>query len=566
MKQAVAWTGVIMAVGVVATAAWGGGEQAPAVVPQPVELRQTGGEFVLTDQTTIVAEEELRGVAGALQGMLGPATGYALEVVGEGRGPGAIVLRRSGRLTGRLGREGYRLTVQPEGVVIEGAEAAGVYWGCQTLRQLLPAEIYRPARVEGMAWAMPCVEIEDCPRFSWRGLHLDVSRHFLPKEFVKKYLDLMALHKLNVFHWHLTDDQGWRLEVKRYPRLTEVGAWRRQTQVGRSRERPRRFDGKPHGGYYSQADVREIVAYARERFITVLPEIDVPGHTQAAIAAYPQLGAARPGGPAPEVLTYWGGCEVVLNATEETMAFVQGVLEEVLELFPGAYIHVGGDEVDRALWREDARTAERLGELDLKSLEELQGWFVRRLDAFLTERGRRLVGWDEILEGGLAAGATVMSWRGEAGGVAAARAGHDVVMTPADFTYFDHYQGDPNAEPLAIGGFTPLERVYGYEPIPPELTAAQARHVLGAQGQLWTEYVPDARRAEYMAYPRACALAEVVWTPAERKHYQDFLRRLETHLKRLTALDVNYRPAEGARGSAGREKTDEPDRHVKPRG
>ena len=371
---------------------------------------------------------------------------------------------------------------------------------------------------------------------------LDCGRYFMPKEFIKKLIDLLALHKMNVFHWHLTEDQGWRIEIKKYPRLTEVGAWRKETLKGHlevTRLRPR-YDKRPHGGYYSQADVREIVAYARQRFITVVPEIEMPGHSQAAIAAYPELGNLA----APlEVSCTWGIHENVFNVNESTLLFLQDVLAEVLDLFPSQFIHIGGDECPKKQWRNSPVAQARMHELGLRNEDELQSYFIRRMDTFLNAHGRRLIGWDEILEGGLASDATVMSWRGEQGGIAAARAGHDVVMSPDHYTYLDYYQSwKIRREPLAIGGLLPLKKVYNYEPVPSALSSEEARHVLGAQGQVWTEYMPTPKSAEYMIFPRICALAEVLWTPAELKNYAGFTRRLEQHISRLKVLDVNYRP------------------------
>jgi hexosaminidase len=372
-------------------------------------------------------------------------------------------------------------------------------------------------------------------------MHLDVSRHFMPKEFVKKYIDLLALHKLNTFHWHLTDDQGWRLEIKKYPRLTSVGAWRNATLVGKpNRDSTREsYDGKLHGGFYTQDDAREIVAYAKERFVRVVPEIEMPGHAQAAIAAYPHLGNL---GDTVPVWTRWGVTPYIFNPSDTTIAFLKDVLTEVLGIFPGEYIHIGGDEAIKPQWDSSARAQARMKELGLKDSHELQSWFIKQMDSFLTSKGRRLVGWDEILEGGLADNAVVMSWRGITGGLAAARASHDVVMTPQKPTYFDHYQSRNTAgEPLAIGGFNPLDSVYAYEPIPPELEPQFAKHILGAQAQIWTEYIEGPKNVEFMAFPRAAALAEALWTAPARKNFADFSRRLEPHLERLQALDVKFR-------------------------
>jgi hexosaminidase len=514
-----------------------------SIVPWPVRLERHAGRFTLTRGTVIATDAAMREVGYTLADLLFPATGFRLPVQSRAPGPGAVISIRRDTTLARLGEEGYRLDVAAARVTIRAPAPAGAFYAVQTLRQLLPAEIVREAPVTGQTWTMPAVSIEDQPRFPWRGGHLDVGRHFMPKEFVKKFIDLLALHKLNRFHWHLTEDQGWRLEIRKYPRLTAVGAWRRETLVGRQRAYADttewRFDGRPHGGFYTQDDVREIVAYARARFVTVVPEIEMPGHAQAAIAAYPELGNT---GEALATSTHWGVHAHILNAEEATVRFMQDVLAEVLELFPDRYVHIGGDEAVKTEWQASERAQARIRELGLKDEAELQSWFIHRMDEFLSGRGRTLVGWDEILEGGLAPNAVVMSWRGMAGGIAAAKAGHDVVMTPTSHTYFDYYQSrDTTGEPLAIGGYLPLDTVYAFEPVPPELAPDEARHILGAQGQVWTEYIPHPKRVEYMAFPRLSALAEVVWTPRQRKDYADFTARLDTHLKRLEILDVNYR-------------------------
>jgi hexosaminidase len=518
-----------------------------AVIPQPVSMTPRSGRFTLNRSTVIWTDRVSTAIGHQLARYLEPATGMLLRVQTSGQPPsGAIVLRRDAALK-KLGPEGYQLDIQPSRVTARAPEAAGLFYAVQTIRQLLPPEIFRAAPVDGVDWTLPALTIEDWPRFPWRGGHLDVARHFMPKEFVKRYIDLLALHKLNTFHWHLTEDQGWRLQIEQYPKLTEVGAWRSETIVGhQSRDRSQwQFDKTPHGGFYTQDDAREIVAYGKARHVTVMPEIEMPGHAVAAIASYPELGVT---GQPIEVATYWGIFSDILNAEPETVQFMQNVLREVLEIFPSRYIHIGGDEADKAKWKTSPRIQARIRELGVADEHELQSWFIRQMDTFLVSQGRRLVGWDEILEGGLAENAVVMSWRGTEGGIAAARAGHDVIMTPEDRTYLNYYQvpvEDQPGELLAHPGFLPLEKVYGFEPVPAELEPEYAKHILGAQAQLWTEYIPNPKHAEHHLFPRLTAFAEVVWTPAEQKDFAAYLARLEVHLRRLEALDVHFHPLDG---------------------
>lgn len=517
-------------------------DSALAVVPRPAQVTRHAGVFRLTAATVIVTDRATRAEGELLSNCLFPATGLRLAVRATAPAGARIISIQLDRSLARLGDEGYRLEVMPSHAAIRSYAPAGAFYAVETLRQLLPPEIFRQAPVENVEWSVPAVVIEDAPRFPWRGALLDVARHFMPKEFVKKLIDLLALHKLNRLQLHLTDDQGWRIEIRQYPRLTEVGAWRRQTIIGRPDPDSSnwRFDGRPHGGFYTQDDIRELVGYARARFVTLVPEIEMPGHSQAAIAAYPELGNT---GDSLPVGTVWGISENILNPGDATIRFDQNVLTEVMALFPGRWVHVGGDEAVKTQWKGSPLAQARIRELGLKDEDQLQSYFIRRMDEFLTAHGRTLIGWDEILEGGLARNAVVMSWRGVDGGIDAARAGHDVVMAPEAYTYFDHYQSaDTAAEPLAIGGFLPLDTAYAFEPIPAALTPDEARHVLGAQGQLWAEYIPDPKHAEYMAFPRLCALAEVLWTPQSERDYGDFLGRLATHLRRLAILDVNYRP------------------------
>jgi hexosaminidase len=514
-----------------------------SIVPLPQSVTRGHGTFPLTSSTVIVSDAPLIHLGHQLAAMLGPATGFDLTVR-PGRTPGSnfVALREDAALGKTLGAEGYRLDSTPKGVTIRAATPAGVFYGMETLRQLLPAAIFRSARVVGIEWTIPAVSIDDAPRFSWRGGHLDVARHFMPKEFVKKYIDLLALHKMNRFHWHLTDDQGWRIAITQYPKLTEIGGWRPETVVGHEAGNPAlmTFDHQRYGGFYAQDDIREIVAYAADRFVTVVPEIEMPGHSQEVVAAYPELGCTT---DHVEPRTHWGVSPYLLNADDSTITFMQNVLGEVLELFPSPWIHIGGDEATKEQWKASAEIQARIAALGLTNEDDLQSWFIGRMDAYLTSHGRRLVGWDEILQGGLAAHATVMSWQGVNGAIAAARAGHDAVLTPGATTYFDHYQSrDTTHEPLAIGGFLPLDTVYSWEPMPASLEPQFQSHILGVQGQLWTEYLPDPKAVEYMAYPRMSALAEVAWTTAAARHVDDFHARLVVHLERLTALDVRFRP------------------------
>ena len=522
-----------------------------AIIPRPSVLTPRPGHFTLSARTTIAADAAFLAVGHRFARDIADATGFDLTVTrGVTRGAvGTIrLVRAMAKDTIALGAEGYRLDVTPTGVTVRAAHAAGAYYALETLKQLFPAAIYRDAPLAGIAWTAPSVHVEDAPRFTWRGAHLDVARHFMPKEFVKKYIDQLARHKMNRFHWHLTEDQGWRIEIKKYPRLTDVASCREQTLVGRYVEDPskRVFDGTKHCGFYTQDDVREIVAYAAERYITVVPEIEMPGHAQAAVSAYPQLGVRSD--TTVGVMQIWGVSKFILNADDSTVAFMQDVLSEVLALFPGPYIHIGGDEADKTFWKSSPQIQARIKQLGLKDEHELQSWFIRQMDGYLTKQGRRLVGWDEILEGGLAENATVMSWRGMAGGIAAAKANHDVIMAPGSHTYLDHYQSlNKAAEPLAIGGYLPIDTVYSFEPVPAELTATEAKHVLGAQVQVWTEYIQNAKQVEYMLQPRLSALAEAVWTAKARKDFPDFMRRLEPHLARLQAMDIQYRKLDSVR-------------------
>lgn len=522
------------------------------LIPAPVHTGgEDRGEFLLDGATTLAAGPGTEGTERWLRTTLGAAFGLPLApsaVDAEGAAANTVELR----IDPGLEPEGYRLGVSSaRGVRITGGDAAGVFWGAQTLRQLLGPEAFRRAPVPTAVRAgVPFTEIEDGPRFGWRGLMLDVARHFMPKDGVLRMLDLLAAHKLNVFHFHLTDDQGWRVEIKRHPRLTEAGAWRARTKYGHRASEL--WDETPHGGFYTQDDIREIVAYAAERHIRVVPEIDIPGHSQAAISAYPELGNTDViDTSALSVWDTWGVNPNVLAPTDTTLRFFEGVFEEVLDLFPAEtspFIHVGGDECPKDQWKQSPTAQARMTALGLKDEDELQSWFIRHFDRWLKDRGRRLIGWDEILEGGLAEGAAVTSWRGYAGGIAAAEAGHDVVMCPLQQVYLDYRQDGGPDEPMPIGYVRTLEDVYRFEPVPPGLSEEAAGHVLGTQANVWTEVMQNQDRVDYQVFPRLAAFAEVAWSrlPASgERDFTDFDRRMNSHYARLDALGVAYRPPTG---------------------
>ncbi len=493
-----------------------------SIIPRPVQINSGSGVFEITQDTHIVAAREIREQADQLRNYLRPATGFDLEIIGHGiKNSINLVLDRKLQ---KLGAEGYDISVSADHIDVKAFARTGLFNGFQTLRQLLPNAVFRKARVAEQRWVVPSVHVTDQPRFKWRGAMMDCSRHFFPKEAVLRFLDEMALHKLNRFHWHLTDDQGWRIEIKRFPKLTEIGGWQPMPFPDYD---PPKNPLKGHGGFYTQEDVREVVAYAAARNITVVPEIEMPGHSAAIIAAYPEVGT---------------GNSNVLNASDETISMLKRILDEVIALFPSTYIHIGGDEVDKGPWKNDPASQAKMKSMGLKDEEELQSWIIRQIDAYLTSKGRRAIGWDEILQGGLAQGATVMSWRGMNGGITAAKALHDVVMAPTTYTYLDYLQGPKESEPRGIGGFLPLEKVYSMEPIPDALNEEEGRRILGVQGQLWAEYIPNFKHLEYMAWPRLAAIAEIGWSPKEGKSYDDFLTRLNSHLDRFKVLDINFRP------------------------
>ncbi len=512
-----------------------------SLTPAPAKMEEGGAAFTFTPDTRILFQEgkaEAEATALFLAEALRPAMGYPLPVsVGTHGAENAVTLTLEA--SDDLGDEGYRLEVNAQGATLSASTGAGLFYSAQTLRQLLPPAIFGTAPTPDAVWSAPGVRIEDRPRFGWRGLLLDPARHFLPKESVMKMMDVMALHKMNRLHLHLTDDQGWRIEIKKYPKLTEIGAWRAETLSGHLGASVQEYDGKPHGGFYTQQDLRDLVAYGAARHIMLIPEIEMPGHAQAAIASYPELGNLAE--PLP-VLTKWGVNPNIFNVKESTILFLQDVLAETAAIFPGPYIHIGGDEAVKEQWESSEAVQERIKELGLPDETAMQAWFIARMNDFLKEQGKRLIGWDEVLDGGLGKDAVVTAWRSVEKGVEAAKAGNDVVMAPTKYTYFDYYQGKNQDEPLGIGGFLPLERAYAFNPIPEGLAPEEAARILGAQGQLWAEYIPTPEHLEYMAFPRVCALAEVVWTPQETRRYEDFLARLKTHLTRLEHLKVNFRP------------------------
>ena len=505
-----------------------------SIIPLPQEVEARGDAFTLSESTRLILagepDSEVRSAVERWALKVRGATSLPLPLNGEGDDEGAVLIwiergeEEDGAPAVRAGMglpgvhaESYDLEVQRNGVRLEAGGASGVFYGLESLSQLIPAL----RGVEESPLTIPGVEMEDGPRFPYRGMHLDVGRHFFPVPFIKRYLDFLAAYKMNVFHWHLTEDQGWRIEILGYPNLTEVGSCRAETILEKNFD-PYIGDGIPHCGFYTQDEIREVVEYARERFITVIPEIEMPGHSVAALAAYPELACTD--GPF-QVSTRWGVTRDIYCPKEETFAFLENVLSEVMALFPSPYIHIGGDEAPKFAWENSPLAQEVIQREGLADEHELQSWFIRRIEGFLSANGRNLVGWDEILEGGLAPNATVMSWRGMAGGTAAAQQGHDVIMTPNSHVYLDHYQGDTIQEPLAIGGFSPLERVYAFEPVPPELTNAEAVHVLGGQGNVWTEYMATTEYVEYMLLPRLLALSEVVWSPQEARDWESFLAR-----------------------------------------
>ena len=539
---------LILSVAALLTACSGGRRaETIAIIPVPVHMT-TGEECFTLDKSTVVTypkgDSILARAGEVMAETLGAAVGTTLELTSVASSE-AIRLERPADTTG-WHAEGYTLEVTPDAVTVRANDYNGAFYALQTILQLLPTEVYSGRDNGAGAYEIPAVTVEDYPRFGWRGMHLDVSRHFFPVEFVKRYIDLLAMHKFNRFHWHLTDDQGWRLEIKKYPLLTEKSAWRvdREADGWDTNRPPMPGEKATYGGFYTQDEVRDVVKYAEARGVTVIPEIEMPGHSSEVFAAYPSLSClgkeqfVTPGGYFPDDLAT---CFCAGN--DSSFLFLQGVIDEVVELFPNApYIHVGGDEVDMKFWSQCPKCQKRMKELGLKDTHELQSYFMRRMEEYINSKGKRIIGWDEILQGGLAPNATVMSWRGETGGIRAAQMGHDVVMTPDSYLYFDFYQNDPQVEPRAAGGLSTTQHVYSYEPVPAALSAEEARHILGAQANVWCEHIPDGKHVEYMVLPRMAALSEVVWSPRESRDYEDFATRLETQNDRYRAMGANFHP------------------------
>ena len=536
MKQLLKLTGCLALAGLFASCQSAQQEANYQIIPMPQEIvTAQGNPFILKSGVKILypeGNEKMQRNAQFLADYLKTATGkdFAIEAGTEGKN--AIVLTLG---TANENPESYQLKVTGDGITIASPTEAGVFYGIQSLRKSLPVAV-------GADISMPAVEINDAPRFGYRGAHFDTSRHFFTVDEVKTYIDMMALHNMNRFHWHITEDQGWRLEIKKYPKLTEIGSKRTETVIGRNSGE---YDGKPYGGFYTQKQAKEIVAYAAERYITVIPEIDLPGHMQAALAAYPELGCT--GGPY-EVWRQWGVSEDVLCAgNDQVLKFLEDVYSELIEIFPSEYIHVGGDECPKVRWEKCPKCQARIKALGLKSddkhskEERLQSFVINHIEKFLNDHGRQIIGWDEILEGGLAPNATVMSWRGEKGGIEAAKQKHDVIMTPNTYLYFDYYQAkDVDNEPFGIGGYLPLERVYSYEPMPASLTPEEQKYIKGVQANLWTEYIATFPHAQYMVLPRWAALCEIQWSSPEKKNYADFLSRLPQLIKWYDAEGYNY--------------------------
>ncbi|MDJ1471548.1 family 20 glycosylhydrolase [Cytophagaceae bacterium DM2B3-1] len=523
--------------------------QTYSIIPEPVSLQSTSGIFSLSSGTTLVASNnaEARKVATYFSDKIKPATGLNLKTAESASGSKITFLLNT-KPDAAIKPDGYLLDVTPTEVTIKANQPAGLFYGVQTLLQLLPKEIESKTAVSGINWQIPGVSISDYPRFAWRGIMLDVSRHFFPKEYVKAYIDQLVRYKYNVFHWHLTDDNGWRIEIKSYPKLTEVGAWRVE-RTGYFGDRKAQQEGeKPtYGGFYTQEDIKEIVKYAQDRHVTIVPEVDVPGHSMAAIAAYPWLSCTKNANtkvnPGTKFSEWYGNGKFkmlednTLNPSDEKVyEFLDKVFGEIATLFPGTYIHMGGDECYHGFWEKDPGCQALMKKQGLKTLEELQSYFVKRVEKIIEKKGKKLIGWDEILEGGLAPNAAVMSWRSVQGGIQAAKLKHPVVMSPVQYAYLDYMQGDISTE-IRIYSTLRLKTSYDWNPVP---AGVDSTYILGGQGNLWTEQVPTSRHVEYMTYPRAWALSEVYWSPKNKKNWDGFTKRVENHFSRADLAEVKY--------------------------
>jgi len=519
------------------------------LIPQPVEIKQNSGSFTLTKSAAVgYNKPESREIAQMLVQKLNKSTGFGIKAVQVNKA--TIQMNLNTVADQQLGKEGYSLVSTSKRVVITANQPAGLFYGMQTLLQLLPKEI-ESKNVVKAKWTIPVVKIVDYPRFAWRGLMFDVSRHFFTKDEVKQYINEMARLKFNTFHWHLTDDEGWRIEIKSLPKLTEIGAWRvqRYGHFG-DRDIPKPGEAATEGGFYTQDDIREVIQYAKDRNITIVPEIDVPGHSMAAIASYPELSCKKDTttmvSPGNNFADWYGNgtfkinTENALNPSDENVyVFLDKVFTEVAALFPGQYIHVGGDECYKGYWAADEGCQALMKKLGIRHVEDLQGYFMNRVEAILKSKGKKLIGWDEILEGGISPDATVMSWRGIKGGIEAAKMGHDVVMTPTTFAYLDYVQGERTVDPPIYAGLR-LNKCYSFEPVP---DGVDAKYILGGQGNLWTEQVPTLRYAQYMTFPRAWALSEVYWSPKETKNWSNFIQRVENQFERSDVAEINYSKA-----------------------
>ena len=497
------------------------------VIPLPVKTVFQKSDLVIGSIfTVLVKDDTTKETVHQFNDFLSAYYGFKLGFTTDERETkGKILIRKIYNKT----KGYYELKVENENIYIKG-DNEGVFYAFQTLKQLI-----KPHGKQFVS--VPYCTIEDYPRFAWRGMHLDVSRHFVTIDSIKQYIDYLALYKMNRFHWHLTDDQGWRIEIKKYPKLTEVGGYRKGTLIGSYQTYPHTYDTIRYGGYYTQEEVKEVVDYAKKRFITIVPEIEMPGHSMAALSAYPEFSCR---GDKLDVSKTWGVFDDVFCAKDSTILFLTDILNEVMGLFPGDYIHVGGDECPKTRWKECNTCQDIMSREGLKDENELQSYFIKRIEKVIEAKGKKLIGWDEILEGGLAPNAAVMSWRGTEGGIEAAKQKHYVVMTPGSHCYFDHYQGSPISEPLAIGGYTTVEKVYSYEPIPEELNSDEQKYILGAQANVWTEYIPTFKKVEYMVFPRICALSEVLWSEPKSKNWMNFRTRLLDHFYFLDKLKINY--------------------------